>query len=50
MEREQKLKKELERVEKTRETNRKGRSHLPVIAIVGYTNAGLPRITNSSSI
>jgi GTP-binding protein HflX len=42
------LKRELESLEKNRETTRslRSRSHIPVIAIVGYTNAGKSTLLN----
>ena len=38
--REKKIKKELADIKKHREQQRKGRSDMPLVAIVGYTNAG----------
>lgn len=40
------LKKELEKIKKVRNTQRKNRKHMPIIALVGYTNAGKTRIFN----
>ena len=40
------LLKELERVRKTRETQRESRSDVPKVAIVGYTNAGKSTLRN----
>lgn len=41
IQKEKQIKEELEKVAKTRATTRGSHSHLPVIAIVGYTNAGM---------
>jgi GTP-binding protein HflX len=40
------LKKELERIERTREVQRRGRLGVPVVALAGYTNAGKSTLFN----
>jgi GTP-binding protein HflX len=40
------LKEELEKIERTRETQRKGRNRAFVVALVGYTNAGKSTLFN----
>ena len=41
-----KLKKDLKKIEQTRQVQRRGRQHVPVIALAGYTNAGKSTLFN----
>jgi len=40
------LEKDLEKIERTRETQRRGRRGLPIVALAGYTNAGKSTLFN----
>jgi GTP-binding protein HflX len=42
----QRLEKELEKIERTRDTQRRGRSRTPVVSLAGYTNAGKSTLFN----